>query len=287
MQKFKNGLLLTGVAALLSCNSGQMSAEDAAKGAKKDEKALETKTTPEKKKVDLEKLSETFGYFIGKNLNTAGMKFDIDLLIKGIRDGAAGKPAPMSETEYMTMINQVQENLFEEQSENNLAAANKFMKENEKASGVIVIVPEKLQYNVMKQGSGEAVEEHGTPLVHYVGKYLDGTTFGSSEETKTPIKIALDQTIPGFSKGIVGMKEGERRKLFIHPDLGYGTSGQLSPNALLIFEVEVIKAKPPKDEEDELSDNGENSDDEFFDDDLADADNDGDDYDIDEDDFTK
>ena len=44
-----------------------------------------------------------------------------------------------------------------------------------------------------------------------------------------PITIPLDQTIPGFSKGIVGMKEGEKRRLFVHPDLGYGTTGQLPP----------------------------------------------------------
>ena len=41
------------------------------------------------------------------------------------------------------------------------------------------------------------------------------------------------------------MKEGEKRKLFVHPDLGYGTQGQLPPNALLIFEVEIVKADAP------------------------------------------
>jgi len=39
------------------------------------------------------------------------------------------------------------------------------------------------------------------------------------------------------------MKEGEKRRLFVHPEVGYGTSGQLLPNSLLIFDIEVIKAK--------------------------------------------
>lgn len=38
------------------------------------------------------------------------------------------------------------------------------------------------------------------------------------------------------------MKEGEKRRLFVHPDLGYGTSGHLPPNALLIFDIELVKA---------------------------------------------
>jgi peptidylprolyl isomerase len=38
------------------------------------------------------------------------------------------------------------------------------------------------------------------------------------------------------------MKEGEKRRLYVHPDLGYGTTGQLPPNELLIFDIEVVKA---------------------------------------------
>ena len=38
------------------------------------------------------------------------------------------------------------------------------------------------------------------------------------------------------------MKEGEKRVIYIHPDLAYGTYGSLPPNSLLIFEIEVVKA---------------------------------------------
>src|SRR5262249_32953701 len=93
-----------------------------------------------------------------------------------------------------------------------------------------------------REGTGPAVESHSSPKIHYTGKYQDGTVFGTSEEMGGPITIPLDQTIPGFSKGITGMKEGEKRRLFVHPDLGYGTTGQLPPNELLIFDIEVVKA---------------------------------------------
>ena len=38
------------------------------------------------------------------------------------------------------------------------------------------------------------------------------------------------------------MREGEQRLLYVHPDLGYGPHGLSMPNALLVFEVELIKA---------------------------------------------
>jgi peptidylprolyl isomerase len=42
------------------------------------------------------------------------------------------------------------------------------------------------------------------------------------------------------------MKEGEKRTIYIHPDLGYGTSGMLPPNSLLTFEVEIMKSHVPE-----------------------------------------
>lgn len=192
--------------------------------------------------VDMKKLSEAFGNFIGRNLQSPGLSFDIDGIIQGIRDGAAGKPSPLSEKEYEEMMTAVQEKAFKEMSAGNLKAANDFMAKNKGDSGVIEVVPGKLQFLVLKEGNGAVVDPHTSPKINYTGKYQDGTVFGTSEEMGGPITIPLDQTIPGFSKGIVGMKEGEKRRLFVHPDLGYGTSGQLPPNELLIFDVEVVKA---------------------------------------------
>jgi peptidylprolyl isomerase len=192
--------------------------------------------------IDIELISQAFGHFIGKNLKSPGAEFNIEGVIKGIRDGANGAPAPMSDQEYEIAMTKLQEQAFETMARENLDAANAFMQKNNLESGVIQLEPGKLQYLVLEEGNGETVEKNGTPLVHYTGKYLDGTVFGSSEEVGGPITIPLDQTIPGFSKGMLGMKEGEKRRLFIHPELGYGTLGNLPPNALLVFDIEIIKA---------------------------------------------
>jgi len=194
--------------------------------------------------IDIKLVSEAFGHFIGRNLKSPGAEFDLESVLKGIKEGATGAPSPMSDQDYEKAMTKLQEKAFENLAQQNLEAANAFLQKNQSEKDVVQIEPGKLQYMVLKPGDGESVEPHGTPQIHYTGKYADGTVFGSSEEAGGPITIPLDQTIPGFSKGLLGMKEGEKRRLFIHPDLGYGTLGNLPPNALLIFDIEIVKARP-------------------------------------------
>lgn len=215
-----------------------------------------------KTEPDIKKLSEAFGHFIGRNLRSSGLNFDMDNFTRGIREGESGKPAPMTDREYELQMIALQEKAFKKLSEENLTAAEKFLRDNRNERGLIELIPGKLQYIVIKPGTGPIVSEHANPKIHYTGKYLDGTVFGSSEDGDGPITVPLDQTIPGFSKGLLGMKEGEKRRLFVHPDMGYGKSGHLPPNSMLIFEVEVLEADSSDpsslDLDDELSDDYEN-----------------------------
>lgn len=227
---------LAGVASILSF--GSISA-DADHEASLNEQAAAQATTDS---GDMIKLSEAFGHFIGRNLNSPGMKFDLEAIIKGMRNGAAGNPAPMADQEYEALLMKMQEKAFKQMSDTNLKAANEFLEANKLKADVKEIEPLKLQYIILEEGTGQTVEEHNAPQIHYIGKYIDGTTFSSSHDAGGPVTIPLDQTIAGFSKGLLGMKEGEKRRLFVHPDLAYGTMGQLPPNSLLIFDIEVIKA---------------------------------------------
>ena len=192
--------------------------------------------------ADVSKISEAFGHLIGKNLESMGLKFDIARVIKGLQDASEGRDAPMTEMECVQAITSVQEAAFKEMASDNLKKAEEFLVQNSTAEGVQVVEPGRLQIRIEKEGTGTVVNENSSPLIRYVGKFLDGTVFGASKEDEI---INLDETIPGFSKGLLGMKEGEKRLLFIHPDFGYGTSGYIPPNSLLTFEIEVVKASAP------------------------------------------
>ncbi len=243
--------LKTSLSFLLACGALGVYPALSFANQKNTEKAVESVSTKEavkeeEKPLDISKISEAFGHLIGKNLDSLGFKFDMDKIIKGIQDSVLGKESPMSESECIQAISQDQEKKFKKLAEQNLQEAEKFLDANAMQKGVVSQEEKKLQYKIEKEGTGEVVEAHFSPLIKYTGKFMDGKVFGASKEHEM---ISLDETIPGFSKGIIGMKEGEKRTLYIHPDLAYGVNGNLPPNSLLTFEIEVVKANNPQEQD--------------------------------------
>lgn len=190
---------------------------------------------------DREKISETLGHLLVRQLKNPGFEFNFDKVVQGMQNERAGKASPMSEEEYEQIIYTIQENLFLQAAEKNLTQAVAFLRINSETAGVTQL-DEKLQYKITQAGKGEEVGPDSVPLIHYKGSLIDGTVFANSQERNEPLSLPMQQTISGFSKGLIGMKEGEKRTLYIHPELAHGISGQLPPNSLLIFEVEVVKA---------------------------------------------
>src|SRR5438874_9948299 len=89
------------VVILMACGMGFAKENSATKESKNKET---TKKAEESKEgmghEDILKVSEAFGHFIGRNLNAPGIHLDLESIIKGMREGAAGQPAPMSDKEY-------------------------------------------------------------------------------------------------------------------------------------------------------------------------------------------
>ena len=80
--------------------------------------------------------------------------------------------------------------------------------------------------------------------VHYVGTLQDGSKFDSSRDRgdKFSFNLGKSEVIKGWDQGLLGMCVGEKRKLVIPPDLGYGDSGageKIPGGAALVFEVEL------------------------------------------------
>ncbi len=97
-----------------------------------------------------------------------------------------------------------------------------------------------------KVGTGAEAKPGQSVTVNYRGYLTDGTVFDESYKRGQPFTFALGsgQVIPGWDKGVAGMKVGGKRKLTIPPNMGYGASGQgatIPPNATLIFDVELVK----------------------------------------------
>jgi len=92
--------------------------------------------------------------------------------------------------------------------------------------------------------------------IHYRGYLEDGgAEFDNSYKRGSPFTFTLGQeprqVIQGWDIGLLGVCEGEKRKIVIPPELGYGSQGSppsIPANAVLIFEVEVVKIEDRKSE---------------------------------------
>ena len=115
--------------------------------------------------------------------------------------------------------------------------------------GELITTTSGLKYVDEVIGSGRAAKAGDTVSVHYTGTLKDGSVFDSSRGRNKPLEFPLGKrkVIPGWDEGVAGMREGGKRQLIIPPDLAYGEAGTedgaIPPNALLTFEVELVKIK--------------------------------------------
>ncbi len=89
------------------------------------------------------------------------------------------------------------------------------------------------------------LEDDGKLVCHYAGYFADGRSFDTSRQPgREPIEMRIPgPVIKGWNEGLKGMAKGERRRLVIPPDLGYGARGRppvIPPNSTLYFDVECL-----------------------------------------------
>lgn len=113
-------------------------------------------------------------------------------------------------------------------------------------SGAPVPTITELTAQRLKVGTGSAEVVAGDSVtVHYKGMFADGRVFDDSYQRNKPftVQIGAQQVIPGFEQGVLGMIQGEIRRIFIPANLAYGAQGQgnlIPPNTPLVFDIELL-----------------------------------------------
>ena len=105
---------------------------------------------------------------------------------------------------------------------------------------------DELQIEDIVQGDGKAVVKGALITTHYRGQLEDGTTFDSSHERGKPFQcvIGTGRVIKGWDQGLMGMRVGGKRKLFVPSHLAYGErqiGEHIKPNSNLLFEIELLE----------------------------------------------
>ncbi len=102
-----------------------------------------------------------------------------------------------------------------------------------------------LQYEILESGEGATPGPTDTVTAHYHGTFEDGRVFDSSVERGEPLDLPVNGVIKGWVEALQMMKEGDKWRLRIPPELGYGARGvgPIPGNTTLIFEIELIAVK--------------------------------------------
>ncbi|MEA5097954.1 MAG: FKBP-type peptidyl-prolyl cis-trans isomerase [Burkholderiaceae bacterium] len=113
-----------------------------------------------------------------------------------------------------------------------------------------IVTEQGVQYLDIRIGTGREINNRAIVDVHYTGWLQNedgsvGKKFDSSHdrgETFT-FPMGVHYVIPGWERGMKGMKEGGMRRLIIPPMMAYaavGVGDVIPPNATLIFEIELL-----------------------------------------------
>jgi FKBP-type peptidyl-prolyl cis-trans isomerase FklB len=207
-------------------------------------------------KTDIDKVSYSIGLQVGFNfvrqneaLKKQNVQINTEAMMAGVRDAIAGKPLLNTDEvrQVLAAFEKDMQQKVQEKAQKNKSDGEKFLADNKKKEGVKTTASG-LQYKVMKEGSGAPPKETDVVTVNYRGTLIDGTEFDSSYKRGQPATFPLNGVIKGWTEGLQLMKVGSKYQFFIPPNLAYGerqAGPDIGPDSTLVFEVELLEAKPP------------------------------------------
>lgn len=211
--------------------------------------------------IDISKLSESYGHALGQSLINSGLGLDTDLVVKGLKSAVDGKSFPMALPEYERSMAALQNIAAEYLTKANLEDANNFFNEIKQEGQAVIIEEGKIAYertDMEADTSQPQADDKSTVLVIITARLLDGRHFftcpaaDDNGDSVHPLTLPLESAPQALAKGINGMRENESRLLYVHPTACEGMADMfgdlLPPNALLIFDLQLVSANAPEEE---------------------------------------
>ncbi|MCP1292165.1 MULTISPECIES: FKBP-type peptidyl-prolyl cis-trans isomerase [Chromobacterium] len=105
---------------------------------------------------------------------------------------------------------------------------------------------DELHITDLVEGTGKEVVKGALITTQYTGWLEDGTEFDSSYAKGRPFQcvIGTGRVIKGWDQGLMGMKAGGKRRLYVPAHLAYGErqiGARIQPNSNLLFEIELLE----------------------------------------------
>ncbi len=198
--------------------------------------------------TEVQMASYGIGMNMGAQLAPAEGKMDMAAFLRGVEDAMAGNDPAVDQEALQTAMTAFSQTINEEMiaerealAETNRTEGAAYLADNEAREGVMV-TESGLQYEVLEEGTGERPGASDQVRLHYRGTLVDGTEFDSSIGGD-PAQFGVGGVIPGFSEALQLMPVGAKYRVVIPSDIAYGAqgSGTIGPDAVLIFEIELLE----------------------------------------------
>jgi len=198
------------------------------------------------------KMSYVVGVDMARNFKRQGIDVDLDLLVKGLRDGMSGERLIVTEADFRQSLIMIQNEQRARQrvagrtaEDINKYRGTKFLADNKDKEGVTTL-PSGLQYKILKAGEGKKPTAVDTVECSYRGTHLEGTQFASTNAGEPATFKVNEASVPAWKEALPLMPLGSTWRLFIPPQLAYGAAGvgrDVGPNETVIFDLELVGIK--------------------------------------------
>ncbi|MGE0021864.1 MAG: FKBP-type peptidyl-prolyl cis-trans isomerase [Draconibacterium sp.] len=203
---------------------------------------------------DIDSVSYAIGVLVGSNnlkqLESApgGGEINKEAMASAFRIASMGEEAVLTEEQANEVVRKFFESAGEREAQKALEEGNKFLETNKAREGVTTTASG-LQYEVITAGTGALPVATDQVRVHYHGTLIDGKVFDSSVDRGEPVVFGVGQVIPGWTEALQLMPVGSKWKIYLPSEIAYGergAGGDIGPNSVLIFEVELLEIVKPE-----------------------------------------
>ena len=205
--------------------------------------------------VSLDSAVDRYSYALGMDLGRAVANINVpvkmDVLMMALQDEVdPARKVLMSDSASESALQDLLLRMQQKKEADEKAAAAKALEDQAAflaknvLDSTVKVTPKGVQYRVLKAGTGISPKVTDKVQVHYIGALLDGTQFDNSRQRNEPLEFPVGAVIEGWQDLLLAMKEGDKVKAWIPSALAYGEAGvppTIPGNALLIFEVELLK----------------------------------------------
>jgi FKBP-type peptidyl-prolyl cis-trans isomerase FklB len=203
-------------------------------------------------KTTKDTVSYGIGLEIGKNFKRQEVSISVDAFMRGIKDGMGSGPSAIPDVALQSCMESFGKEMMAKQAaksravgDANRKAGETYLSANKKKEGVVVL-PDGIQYRIIKAGSGEKPSADKTVVCHYRGTLVDGKEFDSSYSRGEPAEFPIANVIKGWQEILVLMPVGSKWEVVIPSELAYGEQARgdvIGPNSTLVFEIELLSIK--------------------------------------------